>query len=188
MFCNESEDINGFGSILEPAGFTKHMKEYRFKDFRRFFTAAMADKILELEVDPWWQFADYVRRFNQNRKENVLASLFQTTDETMSAFRPRKTKRGGLPNISFILRKSEPLGKEFKDLACIVTNVVTYLEIQRGVKLMRNAKYSKKYGSTAGCTLRMMEGREQPVKGGKKELVIGDLWFGSVQTAAQLGA
>jgi hypothetical protein len=29
----------------------------------------------------------------------------------MSAWRPRKTALGGLPNISFIARKPEPLGK-----------------------------------------------------------------------------
>jgi hypothetical protein len=31
----------------------------------------------------------------------------------MSAFRPRTTKLGGLPNISFVMRKPEPLGKLF---------------------------------------------------------------------------
>jgi hypothetical protein len=29
----------------------------------------------------------------------------------MFAWCPRKTKTGGLPNISFIMRKPEPLGK-----------------------------------------------------------------------------
>jgi hypothetical protein len=31
----------------------------------------------------------------------------------MSAWRPRKTALGGLPNISFISRKPEPLGMLF---------------------------------------------------------------------------
>ena len=41
----------------------------------------------------------------------------------MSAWRPRKDKTGGLPNISFILRKPEPLGTEFKSMACSLTGI-----------------------------------------------------------------
>jgi hypothetical protein len=51
----------------------------------------------------------------------IAASLFKLLDESMSAWCPRKTKTGGLPNISFILRKPEPLGKEFKSMACLET-------------------------------------------------------------------
>ena len=42
------------------------------------------------------------------------------------------TKNGGLPNISYIIRKLEPLGTEFKSVCCPVTGVLTHLEIQRG--------------------------------------------------------
>jgi hypothetical protein len=38
----------------------------------------------------------------------------------MSAWQPCKDKMGGLPNNSFILRKPESLGTEFKTMACSV--------------------------------------------------------------------
>jgi len=59
--------------------------------------------------------------FNGNRKKNVAASFFKLLDESMSAWYPRKTKTGGLPNISFILGQPEPLGTEFKSMACSET-------------------------------------------------------------------
>jgi len=59
--------------------------------------------------------------FNNNRKKGVAASVIKVLDELMSAWRPRKNKTGGLPNISFILRKPEPLGTEFKCGACAAT-------------------------------------------------------------------
>jgi len=35
----------------------------------------------------------------------------KVVDASMCAYRPRTTATGGLPNISFIVRKPEPLGK-----------------------------------------------------------------------------
>jgi hypothetical protein len=51
-----------------------------------------------------------IAKFIGNRKRVVAASVFKLLDETMSTWHPRKTKTGGLPNISFVLRKPEPLG------------------------------------------------------------------------------
>jgi hypothetical protein len=59
--------------------------------------------------------------FNTNRHDWVAASARKTLDESMSAFRPRTSKTGGLPHLSFILRKPEPLGTEFKTIACAAT-------------------------------------------------------------------
>jgi hypothetical protein len=41
-------------------------------------------------------------------------------DESMSAWVPRTSKTGGLPNISFIKRKPEPLGKFILPLLIVV--------------------------------------------------------------------
>jgi hypothetical protein len=59
--------------------------------------------------------------FNKNRHQWVAASARKVLNESMSAYRPRTSQTGGFPNISFILRKPEPLGTEFKDIACAVT-------------------------------------------------------------------
>jgi len=41
----------------------------------------------------------------------INASKVKVVDESMCAYRPRTTATGGLPNISFIKQKLEPLGK-----------------------------------------------------------------------------
>ncbi len=85
--------------------------------------------------------------------------MIKLLDESMSAWHPRKDKTGGLPNISFILQKPEPLGRSLRashalfqvfDQPCFLfilflivltflltnifttTGIVLYLEIQRG--------------------------------------------------------
>ena len=64
--------------------------------------------------DPWHPVKKLVDDYNSNRKKTVASSVIMTLDESMSAWRPRTSSAGGLPNISFILRKPRPLGTEFK--------------------------------------------------------------------------
>ena len=105
----------------------------------------------------------------------------------MSAFRPRKTKTGGLPNISFLIRKPEPLGTELKDTGDMVIECIKALELQMGKERMRKEKYSAELGATAACTLRLAEEGQQPLEAGQKQGLIGDAWFGSVLCADELG-
>jgi hypothetical protein len=81
----------------------------RFKDFRRFLPEIFADYSKE-ESDPWFRFSTAVDDFNEIRRTLFQGSRWISIDESMSAWRPRKTALGGLPNISFITRKPEPLG------------------------------------------------------------------------------
>ena len=75
----------------------------------------------------------------------------------MVAYRPRKTKTGGLPNLTSLPRKLEPLGTEYKCVICSKTNVTLHLEIQRGRVDMQGTKYHRQLGATAACTVRMSE-------------------------------
>ena len=79
----------------------------------------------------------------------------------MCAWRPRQTKLGNLPNISYIIRKPEPLGTEFKTVCCPITGVMTYMEIQRGKEGMKNMRLQGTLGATAACTVRCAEGAHQ---------------------------
>jgi hypothetical protein len=56
----------------------------------------------------------------------------------MNSFRPHTTKLGGLPNISFILRKPELIGTEFKTSICLKLNVMSYMELCEGKEGMLN--------------------------------------------------
>ena len=94
----------------------------------------------------------------------------------MSAYRPRKDKFGGLPHISFIMRKPKPLGTEFKCIVDAETGVMKHLEIQEGKDAMRAKPSTKELGACTSTTLRMaMKSTDEG------NIVIGDSWFGSVK-------
>ena len=76
----------------------------------------------------------------------------------MRAFRPRTTKTGGLPHLSFILRKPEPLGTEFKVICCGVTGIMLHLEIQRGNYAMKKLAHFRQLGAMSACTKRLVDG------------------------------
>ena len=59
----------------------------------------------------------------------------------MSAFRPRTTARGGLPNISFVKRKPKPMGTELRCAADGRRGLMLFLKIQEGTDSMRRAPF-----------------------------------------------
>jgi len=132
-----------------------------------------------------------INEFNMNRKRHVRASLVKTMDESMSAFRPQTRSTGNLPHLSYIMRKPEDLGTEFKVVACPVTGILLYLEIQKGCDAMRQADYSAELGGTAGCVVRLVE--QSKCENGdtdeaapQRELYLGDSWFASVACTVEL--
>ena len=98
-------------SLLPDPNFDGIMKQYRFKDFRHFFPFAFKSETLKNNNDPWWEFAEAVNEFNNNRKTKLKLPKWLIIDESMSSWKPWQSPTGGLPNISFILRKPKPLGK-----------------------------------------------------------------------------
>jgi hypothetical protein len=54
-----------------------------------------------------------IDEFNSLQRKFVRALKWEVADESMSAWSPRTTALGGLPNISFVVQKPEPLGTEF---------------------------------------------------------------------------
>jgi hypothetical protein len=83
-----------------------------WKDLQHFFPEFFADAAKE-ETNPWYQFSLAIDIFNSICQSELECSQWISIDETMSAWKPCKTALGGLPNISFIVRKPEPLGKIF---------------------------------------------------------------------------
>jgi hypothetical protein len=58
-------------------------------------------------------------------------------DESMSAYKPRKDKLGGLPNITYMHRKPKALGTEMKTMCDCATGVMVYMEVHEGKYAMR---------------------------------------------------
>ncbi len=75
--------------------------------------------------DRWYPIRDFVDRFNKNRRENIFPSWRVVVDECMCAWRGKD-----LPHLSFIPRKPEPYGVEFKSIADGESGVLLTLEIQ----------------------------------------------------------
>jgi hypothetical protein len=90
------------------------MKSYRFKEFRQFVTAIWRDDIRK-NTDPLWEFVTCIEEFNQRCQDILETSVWWLIDKFMSAYCPSKMGTGGLPNISYIERKPEPLGNGFAD-------------------------------------------------------------------------
>jgi hypothetical protein len=103
-------DTKTWVTINESPDFGKYMSENRFKEYRKLI-AKIWDTEEVKESNPWWGFSSAVDEFNLQRKKLVRPSNWVVADESMSAWCPRKSKTGGLPNISYICRKPEPLGK-----------------------------------------------------------------------------
>ena len=118
----------------------------------------------------------------------------------------RTTKTKNLPILSYVIRKPEPLGTEFKNIVDGVTYIMMWLELQDGKERMRKKEYSSELGGTAACVLRGVKSTEscqqfpetrddnfdvnehenissQP---GDMKLFLGDSWFGSVKAAIKV--
>jgi hypothetical protein len=107
---DDDDDFNQWPSISPSPQFEQYMAFSCFKDFCQFLPRLFADESKK-ENDPWWEFSGAVEEFNLIRSTKVICSPWISINETMCVWRPWTTALGGLPYISFIVRKPEPLGK-----------------------------------------------------------------------------
>ena len=178
--------------LVQRVQVNEYMSETRFK-----FIKKVWPKQFQLDIDDdekesnkWWEVGHLVHGFNKNRQVTIASSRVKTMDESMSAFKPRTTKTGNLPNISYIMRKPQPLGTELKTVASKGSNgPMIWAEVQEGKIGMQNKKYFTNYGATSSCVLRLAKGT---LDGGQKKdplirnLYYGDSWFASLKTAVAL--
>ena len=100
-------------------------------------------------------------------------------DETMSAWRGLYNVIGGLPHLSVVPRKPEPVGTEMKDAACGDTGVIICIVIEEG-KGARD-DYDKTIGHTVATSVRLTSSWHASGR-----TVIGDSWFASVKNCEAL--
>jgi hypothetical protein len=116
LFTNKDQRIDGdpdydqWRSISQSPKVGKYMALSWFKDFQHFLPAIHADESRK-DTDPWYQFSGAIDEFNFIRNTRVECGTWVCADESMSAWRPWTTALEGLPNISFVAQKPEPLGK-----------------------------------------------------------------------------
>jgi Transposase IS4 len=176
--------------------YSAHLSFHQFNLIRGsgIFMEAFKDASIPV-YDKWHPVRGLINAFNANRSETIAASVHKVMDESMSAFKPRTTKMGNLPHLSFIQRKPEPLGSEFKvtgdSKRKMGTGCMIHLELQEGKEAMRGKEHVSSLGGTAACTLRMAEQTEHNGQNERPNahhatpggLWKGDSWFGSVKAA-----
>ena len=101
---------------------------------------------------------------------NIAKSYIKVWDESMSAIRFCTTSKGNLPHFSYILNNPEPIGTEFKTVACSITGDLIFLETQQ---------YHLELGATAACTKILMGETKGLGQRAMKGLTRGCLLFNS---------
>ena len=159
------------------------MSRTRFAELVKYLR--MHDPALDDEddPDPWRQVRTFVDEFNKNRAERVIPGWILVVDESTSKWRGLGDWYDlGMPHITKIPRKPEPVGLEIKDMCDGESGIMLYLEMMEGQAVMRTKKFegAGMKAGTAHC-LRCTE----PWHGSGRVLV-GDSAFASVQTCIQL--
>jgi Transposase IS4 len=175
----DKHEPEGYGTKVDMSYL---MTRNRFREIRKWIPFLFADD-KNKETDDWWQFSGAINLYNENRARRIISSTVKVLEESMSAFRPQTTKNGNLPHLSYIERKSENLGTEFKVVADSVLGCCLYLEIQKGSKLMKESELvSPKLKVQAACTARLIKNTKKYSNNQQtsNEAYLGDSWFGSV--------
>ena len=91
-------------------------------------------KVFESEedkaTDEWWRDFFLINGFNESCND-IASSALKIGDELTSAISFMKTTKGNLAHLSYILRKLDPPGTEFKTLACSITGALLLIEFQK---------------------------------------------------------
>jgi hypothetical protein len=75
-------------SMVPHPSFQRFMKLYHFQEFRHYLPLVCASETLQRTNDPWWQFREAVKKFNQNRAEKLCFPDWAAIDESTSAWKP----------------------------------------------------------------------------------------------------
>ena len=81
----------------------------------------------------WNVFIPCLNKFNERRR-NLLRCVLLMIDESMSGWRPKTSKLGDLPNITFEPRKPVPLGTQLRNGVECFTGCLVYQDIVQNVE------------------------------------------------------
>lgn len=139
---------------------------------------------------PWDAFLPLLKAFN-GKRQDLVSSTYLVLDESMSAWRPKTSKFGGLPNITYEQRKPKPLGTMLKNGVEATTGIMVYQDVVQQKEVQQAKKYNGDESSLplgepilqhVGEVLRQCEGANLADGG----WVGGDAWFGSIPAVVEL--
>ena len=121
------------------ANFGQFIPKNYFKAFLSGFPWLWADKEKHWYTNPkhmpWEQILPFVDEYNEKRN-NLLRVLFLVLDESMSGFRPKTTKTGGLPNITHEPRKPVSLGTMLRNGAEGKTGILAFDDVVQDCRIL----------------------------------------------------
>ena len=130
-----------------------------------------------------WRCRWLIDTWNDWMIESFTPGFKIVVDESVFEWRGRGDyDTRGLPHVSKIARKPKGVGLELKNALCVLSGVMIRYEMLEGKAAMANRKYCEPgINATTATTLRLIEPWFN-----KGRHVVGDSWFGSVQTAVEL--
>ena len=146
----------------------------------------------------WEVFEPCLNGMNEKRKE-LFEVVLLMLDESMSGWKPKTSKYGGLPNITSEPRKPVDLGTQLKNGVECLSGVLAYQDIVAAPEKQRKKGYyfsdndleiparsslpnSPEVQAHVAETLRQVNGAKVRAGG----WVGGDAWFGSVMSSVEL--
>jgi hypothetical protein len=146
----------------------------------------------------WEIFIPCLRSFNEERK-GLFGTVLLMLDESMIGWKPKTSKLGGLPNITFKPRKPVDLGSQLKNGAECLTSMFAFQDIVQALEVQKRKKYYYSNEDTQRVELTSLPNSPDmqahtaevfhQVEGAGVKLggwVGGDAWFGSVVTAVEV--
>ena len=132
--------------------------------------------------------------FNSKR-QRLIKTVLMLVDESMSGWRPKTSKTGGLPNITHEPRKPVDLGTMLRDGVECITGIFVYHDIVQAPTQMWEKKYLKPptkshlpKGEVINYHLAEVLRQAENGKLEKGGWVGGDAWFGSINACVELKA
>ena len=167
------------GMIRSP-DFGRVLTKDRFERVGRYLSRGPLGCEEDLGNDPWIEVRWILTKFNDKRRKQFRPGWALVPDETMIPWKGNAGP-GGIPHISFIKRKPEPLGCELKTVCDASTGLMLQVELQEGKERMARKRYVDEYQATTATTLRLLGGlgvgeNSLPVERKPKRVVFADSW------------
>ena len=125
------------------ANFGQYVPQNVFKAWQNAAAYMFADKkywYQDRRNMNWDVFLPVLDGFNNKRKD-LFQVILLILDESMSGWRPKTSKTGGLPNISFEPRKPVPLGTMFQNACECFTGCLVYQDVAQNVEEQQRKPY-----------------------------------------------
>jgi hypothetical protein len=201
MIAAASEIENGVENLWKhgPSGgrhdypdFGKYMAINRFKAFQAAAPYCWCDKkhwFVDKRDRSWEIFRPCLEKMN-SRRAKMMTTMLLMLDESMSGWRPKTSKLGGLPNYTYEPRKPVPLGTMFRNGVECISGILVYQDVVQNPEQQSRKAYHGEKSSLPGSpvitahtaeVLRQVDGAQVPEGG----WVGGDAWFGSMMSVVE---